>query len=182
MKTVRRNTFLDRLCAAWSSFWRTLRGRTFETINIGVKVKRCDECEYKQGLNAKTMVVDLAMDGDTDDVRHLRELLKAKDEGRLVVLPCRVGDTVYVVGESKVVECNIDEAFLDDMTGLSFLVAFACDTDCEGCPFNSWAQEYSGEWSCDGEYGNGLIKGADFGKTVFLTREEAEAALKGGGE
>lgn len=116
--------------------------------------------------------------------RNVWERLKAyedaEEQGRLVVLPCKVGDTVYVVGASKIVECEIGEALLCGTTGPEFLVTFVCDT-CDGCPFNSWAQEYSGEWSCGGEYGDGAIKGTEFGKTVFLTREEAEAALKDGG-
>ena len=58
-----------------------------------------------------------------------------------------------------------------------YLVDFNCDSDCDGCPFFAWKQGYSGEWSCDGEYNQATVKGCDFGKTVFLTREEAEAAL-----
>lgn len=121
-------------------------------------------------------------------IDHLRDLLQAEKGGRLVVLPCKVGGTVFVNGEGRTMMCEIDEVYLDDVRGLEYLVSFSCKaaiegTDvCKGCPFNSWRQEYSGEYSCDGEYGQGSIKGADFGKTVFLTREEAEKALKGASE
>ena len=113
------------------------------------------------------------------------ELLKyreAEQAGRLVVLPCMVGDTVYVIGEKRIMRCGIDEAYLDDKKGLEYLVSFFCDSDCDGCPFNNWIQAYSGEWYCDGEYGQSIVVGSEIGKTVFLTREEAEAALaqKGG--
>lgn len=118
------------------------------------------------------------------DFDQLKELLKAKAEERLVVLPRKVGDTVWVAGEKRVIKCEIDEAYLDDVKGLEFLVSFNCEyleqggDYCNGCPFYSWHQNYSGEWDCDNVWGNASVKGADFGKTVFLSREEAEAALK----
>lgn len=118
---------------------------------------------------------------------RLRELVQAEREGRLVVLPCKVGETVWVAGEKRVLKCEIDEAHLDDVKGLEYLVSFNCEYQeqggdyCNGCPFYGWHQDYSGEWDCDGVWGNASVMGADFGKTVFLTREEAEAALKGEG-
>lgn len=98
------------------------------------------------------------------------------------LLPCSYGKTIYAVGSGKIVECETDEISFG-VCGLMYLVNFDCDSDCDGCPFNSWKQDHSGEWSCDGEYNQAAVKGCDFGKTVFLTREEAEAALaKIGGE
>lgn len=94
----------------------------------------------------------------------------------VIVLPCSYGKTVYAIGNKKIVECEIDEISFG-VVGLMYLVSFDCDSDCEGCPFDSWRQDYSDEWSCDGEYNQAVVKGHDFGKTVFLTREEAEAAL-----
>lgn len=121
-------------------------------------------------------------------VGKLMDLCEAKEQGRLVVLPAKNGDTVFVVGERRVVECYIMETYLDDKKGTEYLVSFECgypeqgDEVCKGCPFYGWHQQYCGEWDCDGAWGQGSIKGADFGKTVFLTREEAEQALKGGAE
>ncbi len=66
----------------------------------------------------------------------------------------------------------------DNIIRRNFAVDFECDNSCDGCPFNSWSQSWEGEWECDGEYGDGSVKQSDFGKTVFLTREEAEAALE----
>lgn len=119
---------------------------------------------------------------DLGPIDHIRDLLQAEQEGRLVVLLCKDSDKLYVVGEKRIIRCDICETYLDDKKGPEYLVSFDCDSDCDGCPFNNWSQDYSGEWSCDGEYGDGRILGSDFGKTVFLTSEEAEAALakKGG--
>ena len=103
----------------------------------------------------------------------------AEEQGCLVVLPCKVGDAVFAVGERLIKKCDIDEVHVDKF-GVEYLVSFICADDCDGCPFNSWHQDYSGEYSCHGEWGQAVIRAEDFGKTVFLSRKEAEAALEGG--
>lgn len=117
------------------------------------------------------------------ELRHkLMQYEDAAQAGRLVVLPCKGSDKLYVVGEKRIIRCDICETYLDDKKGPEYLVSFDCDSDCDGCPFNNWSQDYSGEWSCDGEYGQSAVVGSEIGKTAFLTREEAESALaqKGG--
>lgn len=110
---------------------------------------------------------------------RLRELVEADRDGRCVVRKCKTGDTVYIVGGKKIVEAQIQEMCILESNGdIELLVFFDCDDDCKGCPFNSWHQSHDGEWSCDGEYGDGSIKQSDIGETVFLTREAAEAALE----
>lgn len=110
------------------------------------------------------------------------ELLKLEEAGRLVVLPCKAGQSLYALGNQygvwQIKECEAEE-FVIDKRRDEVSVHFECDNDCEGCPFNSWAQEHSGEWSCDGEYGQAMIGFEAFGAWVFLTREEAEKALEG---
>ena len=89
---------------------------------------------------------------------RLRELAQAEKEGRLVVLPCKVGDTVYRVGASI---CKWRESN-------------HCDEYCDGWQYRDcWEgtravleEKFS---LCDLE---------SISKTVFLTREAAEAALK----
>ena len=67
---------------------------------------------------------------------------------------------------------------MDDET-IEYLVNFECVDNCDGCPFNSWEREIvSDEYHCGGEYGDGSVSSKDFGKTVFLTSEEAEKALQ----
>lgn len=113
------------------------------------------------------------------DLDRLRELVEADRAGRCVILLCKTGDTVYVIGAKKIVKAQIQEIYFDDAPDIIYLVDFECDNDCDGCPFNSWEQSWEGEWECDGKWGDGSIKQSEFGKTVFLTREAAEAALKG---
>lgn len=80
----------------------------------------------------------------------------ADKEGRLVVLPCNVGDTVYLIDdidcvferESIVTEIEIDK------DGVTIMIQ-------DEIPICSSGYNLS-----------------DFGEIVFLTREEAEKALK----
>lgn len=116
--------------------------------------------------------------GDDYDLDRLKELVEADREGRCMVAKLKIGEHVFVVGKKKIVKARIQEIYFDDMPELIYLVDFECDNSCDGCPFNSWSQSWEGEWECDGEYGDGSVKQSDFGKTVFLTREEAEAALE----
>ena len=86
-------------------------------------------------------VIDrLAAYEDTMPLERARELAQAEKDGRLVVLPGKVGDTVYQTDKIKVYECKVKKIIFDT----------------DGAAF-------------DGEA---------IGKYVFLTREEAEAALK----
>lgn len=89
-------------------------------------------------------------------------LLKAKDEGRLLVLPCKVGDTVYVI--DWYLDCEIDGfGECDDYEKEG-------DRACGYCGHN-----YVRKIVIEKKYEPQMI--ADIGKTIFLTREEAEAAL-----
>ena len=109
---------------------------------------------------------------------ELKKYQEADRAGRLVVLPCKVGDTVWAAS-GKIIKCEIDEMYLCDSGGIEFLVSFNCDgANCKRCPFNNWTQDCSGECYCDCEYGNGSFKDSDIGKTIFLTSEEAKAALE----
>lgn len=64
----------------------------------------------------------------------------AEKDGRLVVLPCKVGDTVYQTDKIRIYECEIKSIIFET----------------DGAAFDETA----------------------IGKYVFLTRQEAEAALK----
>ena len=96
----------------------------------------------------------------------------------VIVPPCKVGDTVYVISNTRVKEAVIYEIYVGKDNRMSFQVGFDCDEDCDGCPFESWSKSYCGEWDCGGQYGDTILVESDFGKTVFLSREDAEKALK----
>ncbi len=111
-------------------------------------------------------------------IARLRELAEADKDGRVIVLPYKGTDKLYVVGTKQIVECSVAEMYLMDDETIEYLVNFECVDNCDGCPFNSWEREtVSDEYHCGGEYGDGSVSSKNFGKTVFLTREEAEKAL-----
>lgn len=120
---------------------------------------------------ADETVIGFSIDGD---VSVLADHLLANG---VIVPPCKVGDAVYAISESRIEECRCDEICIYGNENI-VMTEHNCDYDCKGCPFNSWAQDYSGEHSCQGEYGVYSFNFEDFGKTVFLTREEAEKALE----
>ena len=91
---------------------------------------------------------------------RLRELAREEQEGRLVVLPCKVGDLVYISGHKYVAQ--IDEVTINAMDGITL----------------NWS-EYDRGPELTELWDDGWFTPDDIGKTVFLTREEADAALKG---
>lgn len=103
-----------------------------------------------------------------------------KDKTLFLELPCKVGDKVYVISDTRVETATIDKICISHNNEIDVSISFdCCDVGCDGCPFAMWSHDsYSGEWFCDGEYGNFMIRSSDFNKTIFLTREEAENALK----
>ena len=92
---------------------------------------------------------------------HIIELLQAEAENRLVKLPCAVGDTVYWVTKSCD-ENGKEKSAIHEGT----IISFSLQND--------------GLWFyC--RYRYGLTFGHKieyFGKTVFLSREEAEKTLE----
>ena len=100
----------------------------------------------------------------------LEKFKKAEQEGRLVVLPCRVGDRVYISGHRF--PAQIEEVVINASDGITV----------------NWAEYDRGPEETE-LWDDGWFTPDDFGKTVFLTREEAEQALaadknvgsKGGG-
>lgn len=90
--------------------------------------------------------------------RHVLELLQAEAEGRLIVLPCKVGDTVYI-SEHRFA-AQIEEIVIDAMSGITF----------------NWAEYDRGPEETE-LWDDGWFEPSDFGKTVFLSRAEAEAAI-----
>ncbi len=89
---------------------------------------------------------------DIGGMERMEAVAKAEREGRLVVLPCRVGDMLYVIIDGKIYEGEVYHISYSDYYGKVTATA----------------------WTKSGVGGNL----EDFGKTVFQTREEAEAAME----
>ena len=81
---------------------------------------------------------------------RLRELAEADKDGRVVVLPCKIGDKLYRVFAGEIFEHRV---------GSMKYFAIQKRWDIETYPFCPFVE-------------------SSIGKTIFLTREEAEAALE----
>lgn len=112
--------------------------------------------------NAKTIIY-AAFSDDTSKAERIRELLKADKEGRLVVLPCKVGGKLWHVGRDNVPREMELEA--PDIRVVCTDEDNLCMSTCNRKPDGYCAYRLRND-------------GTDIGKTVFLTREEAEKALK----
>lgn len=105
--------------------------------------------------------------GDNYDISRLRELAQADRDGKCEIFPCKVGDIAYVVNRGDYYSRY--EPYISEKEIIEI----------------NWKKDRSGK-----DLGFGLIlKGGNYntsaryklssiGKTVFLTREEAEVALK----
>ena len=107
--------------------------------------------EIKAPFTEDTMI-NLAAQALGVEPSRLREIAEADKDGRCVVLQCKVGDTVWRIvrdGEPHITRDEVrDMYFADDMTICVELV------------------------------GGRVTFTEKFGKTVFLSREEAEKALR----
>ena len=102
-------------------------------------------------LEVATLKTIESMYGGLGKPDHIRDILQAEQDGRLVVLPCNVGDHVWADGREAIVVW-----FFGYKTERYLHAQFLDNAEYTDIPFY------------------------EIGKTVFLTREEAEAALKGG--
>ena len=104
---------------------------------------------------------DFAQAAENMTVGRLKELAEADKDGRCVVLPCKVGDTLYMI-----------ERIFDIDNGV-------CDEICARKVIGHGGNKLNKLWLIgSGGICNVSIFVSEFGKTVFLTREEAEKALE----
>lgn len=91
---------------------------------------------------------------------RFRQLVKADRDGRMLALPCKVGDTVYYWDGCQIIDYKVESFSVFDE--------------------NVWLM-----YGVHREKRNGIVFGREFWahefyycKTVFLTREEAKKALE----
>lgn len=97
---------------------------------------------------------ELAIWVHDNGLEKIKEWIKADKDSRLVVLPCKVGDVVY--------------GFHGEKTILPMVA--------------KWIETNTDGWCIAVQYTPmppRFYRFSDFGRTVFLTREEAEKALEG---
>lgn len=124
------------------------------TIEDGVKLYDISEklclSRTTQGEKITTILKKLA---DYEDL---------EEQGRLIKLPCKVGDVVYAYcNEFGILEYEVDSIVIDKH------ITYQCSAYSE--PIGDCPSECLDEIEPDI---------SDFGKTVFLTKSKAEAKLK----
>jgi hypothetical protein len=135
--------------AAWVC--AELRERLKAYEDTGLTPERCAEFARADAEGRYIVMRDAEQEG----VARLRELAKADKDGRVIVLPCKVGHRVFALldTDKHISECEVKQIGLGNEIGFVGLE-----------PIGARGREYGVS-----------LKG--FGKTVFLTREEAEKAL-----
>ena len=101
-------------------------------------------------------VVEAAFDNDTSRIERAHNLHVADKERRVIVLPCKVGDTVYFVNAKQILEFAV-VGYAVDETGISWVHSEHVDKI--------------------GNTNERTFSPDRFGKNTFFTREEAEKAL-----
>ena len=124
--------------AAWS--YAELRGRLMQYEDTGLEPAMC--------ANYKTFEDEAISKGVT--FKRIVALMEADRAGRLVVQPCKVGDTLFRVFAGGILEHKVR-----NMRYLAIQGRWDIDTT----PFCPYVE-------------------SSIGKTIFLTREEAERALE----
>lgn len=141
---MERLTLEEAIVHAKETAERNYRGADFESIDyIDDDIKaNCVKCAEEHEQLAEWL----------EELKYYKDL---EEQGLLVRLPCKVGDTVYVPTRVLVSEFKITAIFCD-IHGTYFYWLFYCGIYERTSGFSE----------------------RDIGKTVFLTREEAEKKLE----
>ena len=147
---------MERLTYFKDGYWRVnFSGVQYQADFVDRLAAYEDTGLMPEGLKApftEDAMINLAAQALGVEPSRLREIAEADKDGRCVVLPCKVGDTVWRIvrdGEPHITRAEVrDMYFADDMTLCVELV------------------------------GGRVTFTEKFGKTVFLSREEAEKALR----
>lgn len=104
-------------------------------------------------------LINLAAQALGTTPERLRELAAADKDGRVVVLPCKVGKKLYYINGKYIIEVEV-ACYTVDETGAWLFVG------------ETYNPETGGTCHCN-------LRTERIGKDVFLTREEAERAMEG---
>ena len=146
------NCNVDMDCIYCPSFDRLVE-RLAAYEDTGLTPERCAEFARADAEGRYIVMRDAEQEG----VARLRELAEADKDGRLVVLPCKVGDRLYEVTGRKTISVYEVRAIRVELFGL----------------FIEWDIVEGFVWQSLSS-----INAGEIGKTVFLTSEEAKAALE----
>ena len=117
------------------------------------RLKAYEDAGLSPQACAEAREIEETLSGCDYSISRMVELMKADKDGRVVVLPCRQGDELWTYGNfpqgREVYRFTVSD--VSTLNGRTVLNTL----------------------------GLGTIRPEDIGKTVFLSREEAEKALQG---
>ena len=101
----------------------------------------------------------------THILQELKEYRDLEEQGLLLKLPCKVGDTVYIIDKRYTKCSSYDEEYSESS-------CWNWEKECDSKMYYVVVKRYVGtlEWI--------ISRLKYFSKTVFLTKEEAEKALE----
>ena len=103
-------------------------------------------------------------------LQKLADYEDLEEQGRLIKLPCKAGDTVYVVTSPFNV---FDDIEYDENTKDEVYESYVSSTT-----FYKSGEQYRIYAKATNHFIGAYFRECDFGKTVFLTKSVAEAKLK----
>ena len=125
------------------------------------RLKAYEDAGLSPQACAEAREIEETLSGYDYSISRMVDLMKADVEGRVLVMPCKVGETVYMI-----------ERIFDIDNGI-------CDEICARKVIGHGGNALNKLWLIgSGGICNVSIFLSEFGKTVFLTREEAEKALR----
>ena len=152
-------------------------------MNMDEAIKHAKEKateKYNEAMLCHANPDDVELDGCIECAREheqlaewliqLKEYQQLEEQGRLIKLPCKVGDTVWVVTSPFNVfdDAEYDENIKDEVyEGYVSSITFYNDSN----QYRIYAKETN-------RFIGAYLRESDFRKTVFLTKSEAEAKLE----
>ena len=122
------------------------------------RLKAYEDAGLSPQACAEAREIEETLSGYDYSISRMVELMKADKDGRVLILPCKVGDTVYFVNAKQILEFTV-VGYAVDETGISWVYSEHVDKT---------GHTYERTFGPD-----------RIGKTTFLSREEAEKAMKG---
>ena len=124
----------------------------------------CDSCKADRQIGnpnrweCECSRCDKPNDWKNDCIKRLAEYETAEEEGRLVVLPCKVGDIIFCLCRIRIHQFKVLSIEIHEYVVILELL-YAGDIE----KYRFWRI---------------YMQSDDFGRKLFLTSEEAEKALK----
>lgn len=121
------------------------------------RLKAYEDAGLSPQACAEAREIEETLSGCDYSISRMVELMKADKDGRLVVLPCKVGETVYFVNAKQILEFAV-VGYAVDEAGISWVHSEHVDKI--------------------GNTNERTFSPDRFGKNTFPTREEAKKALQ----